>query len=382
MVAMETKNYRTKQEERVLTNPKGNNYIIGLDLGYSATKIFTENGYICFPSYAKKLDKGMLSMPDEKDILYREGGETYIVGYNAQNMTDDISTNDTDGELFSRKRYTDKRFKIIVNVALAYATRRKKDNRKIFIETGLPSAYMNDRELLKKAIKKHAEFELKIGLGRWEKYSFDISDDDVDVIPQPAGALYSVMMQGDGKEVPDAKKYFSNNTLVMDVGFGTFDFYGIKNRMVDCRDSSDEIGMRKIFETAAKKILDETGEEIRIASMQKKLEDGFFEAVNEEELTSESKPLAPYLSDSVNTVFEEAMNKAKSVTNSFRGYKYLIISGGTGDAWYEMIKDRLKGMKTLLVIPANINDHYPLIYSNVRGYYLFRYGREKGRSDK
>ena len=67
------------------------------------------------------------------------------------------------------------------------------------------------------------------------------------------------------------------------------------------------------------------------------------------------------------------MNKAKSVTNSFRGYNNLIISGGTGEAWYDKIKGRLKGMKTLKIIPANINDQYPLIYSVVRGYYLYCY---------
>lgn len=43
---METKKYRTRQEERRLTYPKGKKYIVALDIGYSGTKIFTENGYI------------------------------------------------------------------------------------------------------------------------------------------------------------------------------------------------------------------------------------------------------------------------------------------------------------------------------------------------
>lgn len=370
---METKKYRTRQEERRLTYPKGKKYIVALDIGYSGTKIFTENGYICFPSYAKKLEHGMMSIADDKDILYRDESGVYMVGYNAQNMTDDMSTNDTDGELFSRKRYADKRFKIISNVALALATRNKNDNREIIVETGLPSSYMNDSDALKKAICKPAEFDIKKGSGEWEHYKFDIKENQIDVIPQPSGALYSVMTKNDGQFVDNVKEIIAGNTLVMDIGFGTFDFYGIKNRMIECRDSSDEIGMRKVLENTSKKILDDTGEEIRVATMQKKLEDGCFEAVNEEDLTSDTKSIAPYLEKSTDEVFEEAMNKAKSVTNSFRGYNNLIISGGTGEAWYDKIKGRLKGMKTLKIIPANINDQYPLIYSVVRGYYLYCY---------
>ena len=370
---METKRYRTRQEEKRLTNPKGKKYIVALDLGYSGTKIYIESGYICFPSYAKKIEHGMMVISDEKDIFYRDETGLYMVGYNAQNMTDAMSTNDTDGELFSRKRYADKRFKIITNVALALAIRRKNDNRDVFIETGLPSSYMNDSDALKKAICKPAEFEIKRGSGEWESYKLEFTDNQVDVIPQPSGALYSVMTKSDGQFIDNVKEIIAGNTLIMDIGFGTFDFYGLKNRMIECKDSSDEIGMRKVLESTSKKILDDTGEEIRVASMQRKLEEGKFEAVNEDDLTSETKSISPYLEKATDEVFNEAMNKAKSVTNSFRGYNNLIISGGTGEAWFDKIKDRLKGMKTLKVIPANINDHEPLIYAVARGYYLYCY---------
>lgn len=378
---METKKYRTKQEARTLTNPKGKDYIIGMDIGYSATKLYTENGYICFPSYAKKLDKGMLSVTDEKDILYKEDGsdDVYMVGYNAQNMTDDVSTNDTDGELFSRKRYSDKRFKIITNVAIAKAIESKNDNRSIFIETGLPSSYMSDSVALIKAICKPAKFSLKIGNGNWKNFEFEIKENQIHIMPQPSGALYSVLMLNNGNEIPNAKDILCSNTLVMDIGFGTFDFFGIKNRAIDCKDSSDEIGMRKVFDRTVKKILDDTGEDIRVASIQKKLEDGYFESINEEDLVSEQKSITSYLEAATNEIFEEAIGKARSVTNSFRGYQNLIISGGTGEAWFEKIKEKLKGMKTLKIIPANINDHFPMIYSNVRGYYLYRYSTNAKR---
>ena len=184
-------------------------------------------------------------------------------------------------------------------------------------------------------------------------------------------------MQNNGNDVPNAKEILCSNTLVMDIGFGTFDFFGIKNRVIDCKDSSDECGMRKVFDLVTKRILDETGEDIRVAALQKKLDDGFFEVINEDDWTSDQKSISPYIEKATNEIFEEAMNKARSVTNAFRGYQYLIISGGTGEAWMDKIKERLAGMKTLKILPANINDHFPLIYSNVRGYYLYRYSLSK-----
>lgn len=377
---MESKKYRTRQDNKSMTNPKGKEYIMGIDIGYSGTKIFVENGCICFPSYAKKLE-GMLNSSDEKDILYQEDGsnEIYMIGYNAQNMTDDMDTNDTDGELFSRKRYLDKRFKIIVNTALALATDKKNDNRKLFVQTGLPSSYMSDADNLKKVFCKPASFKLKIGDKEWKHYSFELLKEQIDVMPQPSGGYYSVLTLNDGNEAPNARELLCGNTLVMDIGFDTFDWFGTKGRSLSCRESSDEIGMKEVFEKTCKKILDDTQEDIRVSSIQKKLEDGYFEAVNEEDLTSEQKSISGYLEEAENEIFEEAIRKAKSVTNSFRGYQNLIISGGTGEAWLEKIREKLKGMKTLKIIPSNVNDHLPMIYSNARGYYFFRYRKMIGK---
>ena len=64
------------------------------------------------------------------------------------------------------------------------------------------------------------------------------------------------------------------------------------------------------------------------------------------------------------------MEKAKAVTNAFRDYRYLIVSGGTGEAWFEKVKEYLSGMKTLTILPGNANDALPFLYSNVRGYYM------------
>ena len=373
---VDTKKFRTRQEIVPMSNPRAKDYVIGIDVGYSATKVFYEDGYFVFPSYAKKIENGMINVTNEKDIMYRddETGELYMVGYNAQEMMESTDTNDTDGELFSRKRYTDKRFKIICNTAVAMATASKADDRKIVIQTGLPSSYVTgDTPAIKKAFAKHTNFSLKIGAGAWKTYEPIINEDDIFVMPQPAGALYSVLIKNNGTYTNDARTMLSGNVLIMDVGFGTFDFYGIKNRSIVCKESIDQIGMREVLDKTTKKIMDELHEDIRVAAFQKNLESGIVVCINEEEMETDEKSIEPYLEAASKEILKEAMDKAKSVTDAFRGYQYIVVDGGTGEAWYEDIKQWLSKMKTLKVMPSNFNDHLPMIYSNARGYYMYRY---------
>ena len=371
-----TKAFRTRQEFVNKENPKGKEFIIGLDAGYSSMKVFYENGYFCFPSYAKQIDEGnLLNITNENDILYRDEatGDVYMIGTTAQNMIDSIDTNDTDGELFSRKRYNNKKFKILCNTAIGIAIMDKKDNRPIVIQTGLPSSYVEgDKEALRRSIAKEMNFSLKIGSGKWKTFNLIIDKENVYVIPQPAGAMYSVMIDDTGKFTHNAKHYLNSNVLVMDIGFGTFDFYGIKNRAVVCKETIDEYGMREVLQQTSDEIRKELNEDIRVSALQQNLETGTVICINEDEMISESKPFGEYLEKSSEKIFLDAFERAKSVTNTFRDYKYLIVAGGTAAAWNEKIAKYFSRMSTLSIIQGNVNDNLSLIYSNVRGYYLFR----------
>ena len=254
---MNTNKFRTRQEfVKRATHPKGKDYIIGLDAGYSAMKVFHENGYFCFPSYARKLE-GSLSVVDERDILYRDldTNETFLLGYTAQDMISSIDTNDAEGELFSRKRYTNKKFRILCFAAIALACMDKKDQRPLVIQTGLPSSFLEaDEPQMVNALSKPAHFALKVGNGHWRNFDFKIDRDHIFAnMAQPAGAFYSVIIKDDGSYSADARSYLFGNTLVIDIGFGTFDFYGLKNRALVCKESNDEIGMRQVLKSTSKK---------------------------------------------------------------------------------------------------------------------------------
>lgn len=371
---MDTKRFRTRQEKGSLALPKGKDYIIAIDMGYSGTKVFCENGYFCFPSYAKKMEGDMINLPDTRDIFYRndETGDVYLLGYNAQGMAD--GSNDTEEELYSRRRYASERFRILCQAAVGMAAMQKTDGRKITVQSGLPASYMNDISDLKKAFTSGQKFSLKIGTDReWVPFEHQIRDEDIYVMEQPKGALYSTIIYNNGSYTKDAMKMLKGSVMIMDAGFRTFDFYGIKDRSVECHESLDNIGMHQVFLRTVSKIGREFGEEIRVPAFQKNLTTGLITCVNEETMGSEEREFASLLEEANNEVFQEAKSKIRSITKAFRGYQYVIVDGGTGEAWYGKICDWLKDMKTVRLLPSNLNDQLPFIYSNARGYYMYRY---------
>lgn len=379
-IRMDTKAFRTRQEFHHEEHPGGKEFIIALDAGYSSIKAYYENGFFAFPSYARKIDNSMLQLFNKKDILYRdlETKEMYILGYSAQDMISSTETNDTYSESYARKRYGAKTFKILCNTALGIALERKNDDREIFIQTGLPSSYEEaDKPDLIKALSKPSHFEIKVGERPWKEFDLAIKPENIDVMPQPAGSLYSVLINNKGAYMPGARDILFGNCLVMDIGFGTFDFYGIKGRAIACKESTDEMGMRRVLQSTCKKMMSNYSEDVRINALQRNLSTGFFTHLNEDEMKTEDVPLSPLLEEANQEIFEEAMEKARGITSSFRDYKYLIITGGTGAAWIDKIREYLKGMHTLQIIPGNVNDNNSMIYSNVRGYYLYRYAANK-----
>lgn len=380
-IMVPTNLYRTRHEffNIPMQLPRAPKFIVGLDAGYTGMKVWYERGYFCFPSFVKELTDESLNLFDEKDILYRDNdtGKTYMLGYTAQEMVESGDTNETDSEAYSRKRYWNPRFRILCQAAigLAVMSRDKEDSRPVFVETGLPASYLKgDSPAMKTALTKPFNFSLKKGNKPWVNINLQITPDNIHLMAQPAGALYSALIENNAKYRPDAKKILFGKTLVADFGGGTGDLYGIKNRKLECCESLSNIGSGEIFKRVSKLIMEEYGEDIRSQALQHNLETGYIICMNEETMEQESKPIGELVKQSSHEVFLEAMERLRALTNTFLGYETLIIAGGTGEAWFEDIKQYLANMKTLQILPSNVNSpDVPFLYSVARGYYQYRY---------
>lgn len=391
---MQTSTYRTRTEwvpknyEKIRTND--DLWVIGLDSGYGGMKGFSPNKYFCFPSYAKKLDldKSVMAMYDNHDIIYQDldNGDTYLIGRNAQNSISKNETNDTESELFTRKRYGNKKFYVLCMAAIGLACMPNSESstssgvgKELVLQAGLPPAYLDiDREPYAKMLSRPANFKLKIGRKPWQEFHIAIKTENIYVMAQPSGTMASINIGNNGQYIQDARKYLTGNVLILDIGFNTMDVYGMKGHLLTANESFDTFGMRAVLQMVSEDIKKEKNEEIRVAAMQKYLEKGTIPitkdvAMDDEEFdfSDEEYPFAPILEKCSYKVCNMALRHLSNITDQFADYDYLVVTGGTGAAWYEWIKEKFKKSK-MQIIPGNKNDNLEMLYANVRGYYLFR----------
>ena len=381
---MNTKKFRTKTEIIARDNGKINGlWEIALDLGYSAVKLFSPNIIASFPSYAKRVEKDFQyagNAPAES-ILYKDldTEEMWLVGEVAQNMMTSGDTSDSEMSLYGRERYGNPMFSVLVRAGLGLGMQENEfgapGSSKITVQTGLPEKYLsNDTNDLKECIAGKHHFALKIGREEWCIFDFEIAAEDIYVMSQPKGSLFSVCIEKNGQFHPDAKKYLNSSILVFDPGFGTLDLFPIKSGVVGRGETNPVLGMKRVLQETAKLIKENYNIEVLIPEMQKYLNTGIVRSYDRKNLKSKEYPFDKYLQTANELICQEAITWLTSVVNLI-DYNYMIITGGTGAAWDAMIRDRFKEFSTLKLISGNQNDQLPLIYSNVRGYYLYRYNK-------
>lgn len=380
-----TANFKTKTIFLERKNASVNNiWGIALDIGYSAVKGFSPNSVYCFPSYAKKINSDSIAFgsPSQSDILYRDSvtGEEWAVGAFAQDMIVSDDSNDSIAGLYGRNRYFSPMFKVIARVGLAIGMMTNSfgspEGKNLVLQTGLPPAYMkSDSPLLKEALSGDHNFEVKVGGRAWKKFSFSLPEDNIRIMPQPMGTLLSISTNNAGQLVPDAKKYFASGMLIFDPGFGTLDVFNIRNRSIISYETFDNLGMKRVLKETADGIFDKYKVEITIPAMQKYLQDGNVTTFNRKERKTKHEPFGDILEEASKKVCMEAIEQVSTIYNNLIDHQYLVITGGTGAAWKNDIKEYFAGMETLEIIDGNQNDNLPFIFSNVRGYYMYQYSK-------
>lgn len=378
---MKTSEFRTRSIFKHRNNGCLENFWpIGLDIGYGGCKVFGPNIVACFPSYAKKIESNSVQLghASEDDILYRDNatGELWVVGRAAQNMLTTDDTNDNAASLFARNRYTSPMYKILARVGIALTLQQNEGDvnsvkgKAIVVQTGLPSDYVDtDKYEVIENLSGLHDFSLKIGSGKYINYCFELPEKNIRVMPQPFGTLTSIVTDKNGKQTANATEIFNQNTIIVDPGFNTLDTFGIKNRIVDTHFSWDKLGMKRILQETSDEIYRQHKERIPIAVMQKYLETGNITKFNRKEMRSEEVDFTSILEEMSKKIFKEAMATVGSAYNDFRYCNNLVITGGTGAAWSNYIRDYFKNMQTIKIISGSLNDDLPMLFANVRGYF-------------
>ena len=376
---MDLKAFNTPQEIIEGKYPVKNFWIIAVDIGFSSVKGLAPNKRFCFPSYVKKMNSSLMSI-DEEDIYYRDKDGTYLIGTKAQDLVRADDTNDTDSS-FDRNRYFTKEFVILARTAVAIGLmnneeRPNQGQLRPFVQTGLPAAYLKaDAPKIKAAFSQPGTYEIKIGSGKWLQFENTLKSSDINVTSQPAGTLNSILFDDNGEPRKQARQIMEKNIIIADIGFGTFDPYGVVNREKVLEESINNLGMKRVLEVASEYIYKEFNMDIKIPQMRKCMKDGYFKIVDIQQMTSKKIPLDNYIERACKEVATQAATKLYEMAGYFQDYDILVVTGGTGAAWFDYFKEALAGMEDLEIIPGNDGNELPIYYANARGYYMSAYRR-------
>lgn len=376
---IKTEDYKTATEimERVNVG-NGTYWPLAVDYGFSAVKGFSPNSVYRFPSYAKEVTGSLIGEPRDTDIQYRdEDGVVWNVGQMAQDMVTSDNVSDSADVLYSRNRYQNPMFRVIVRVGLALGLMDNAcgtpQNKTIVLQTGLPASYVReDAEKLRNVIKGEHEFEVKAGKKNWIKFKINLPESNINIMPQPLGSLYSAVCDKQGEFISGAGNILASNSLVFDGGFGTFDAIPIINRQIDIHHihTDEELGMKRILMHTIDEIKSKHGVYVPVQAFQKCLADGYVKTFVEETMTRNKVDFSDILENASQTICMNMLKKMRGIYNNFLDFDNIIVTGGTGAAWFDIITEYLSRMETLNVIGANQNDDLPHVYSNVRGYYM------------
>lgn len=358
--------------------------VIGADIGYSSVKVVTDNKYAIIPSHIRRVNEEDLAMrsPRDTDILYRgRDGVTWAVGELAYEIGSSDSEVDSEVAMFGRSWCSTSRYRILVDTGIGISLCGNENggpdkNNEIRVVTGLPPKYMtkSEKDEVANAFSNDGEqheYYLKIGKGQWSAYRYYINKRNVQVISQPHGALFCASITPDVKMSDIARRILTGTVGIIDGGFGTLDFCGIKDAVTFQKETFPQRGMREIYLRTCKGISERYGKDIQVTELQNILSSGQISVVDRKTLTRRTYHIDDILEESVNSVFDDAIRDILDATKFLESYNLLIGTGGEFDAWESILKDKLSAME-IPIISANRNlSGIPNTVSNAFGYYLY-----------
>jgi plasmid segregation protein ParM len=349
---------------------------VALDIGYSSVKGFSKNACFMFPSYMKSVDTGrLMGDPARNDVFCADKDGEWAVGAFAAAGVREDDSEESENTLYGRDRYGSKLFLVLARVGIAYGLSGNThgDGGRTLLWTGLPPAFRKaDTPLLLDALSGRHEFAVRIGKSPYRDFGFDLAREDITVLDQPMGSLFSASLAPDLSKVylPDGRKAVNAETVVFDAGFGTLDVYRVSGKEVKSFETWRELGMRAVFARLSQRLFDGFGADVKVHAMQGILAKGRVTVFDRKNKETREVPAAEALAAANAEICEKALDKLDGAYDSLRYTDVLIVTGGTGEAWYRLIKERYRGMRNLHVMRASENDVLPLVYGNARGYWL------------
>ena len=387
---IQTIDFKTKSEilERKMPRINGNNQykgktILAMDGGYSAVKGVSPNKIFSIPSYAKKAPKDfeVVGQLAPTAILYKNNatGELWLVGRMAEALMDqDDVDSTTDASLYTRYRYDSDVYKVIMGAGMAIGLLGTGADNEIYLQTGLPATYKDrDSTRLINALKGDYDISIKVGNSNWADFKFSLDEDHINVIEQPQGTLCATAYSQDGGISKLGIDIMRSNSIIYDIGFGTEDIFSIRSGAKNSHQTYNDTAMRAVFDGVVKE-LKQYQADYKVFELQNYLESGKvpYVEVDADGIRANEVEFSEILERKNRELCDKSVRRLLQEYGNLIGYKYLIVTGGTGESRFEQIKQMLSGIPNLKVLPGNMNNtDLAFSYSNVIGYYMLRHAK-------
>lgn len=343
----------------------------GIDIGYSAIKLQSPHNHSVIPSLVYRVQKDSALLIEDTDIRYRDSdGNIWYVGSLAKRALRKDNTNIKQSTLLSRQRLQSEEFMVQIRVAMFVSKLQQLtntgyvvDDRPLKIQTGLPPEFhLSDSSEIKERFIGEHNFSIKIGNREWMDVQLRIGKNDVYSCKQPFGTLMYCCVNEEG--VLYNMDFLRRNVLILDVGFHTADTFC-------CNQGADEgesitwenLAMQEVYHRTCDDIAKNTDNraDISVFALEKSLADGFVyygpkkeKYVFTEDFKKNLRGVALDLIDQIMTTY-----------NSMIDIDVIVLTGGTGAAWYPFFEEYFKELNTEVILAGDNSS----AFSNVKGYY-------------
>jgi plasmid segregation protein ParM len=313
---------------------------IGIDIGYNATKVWSENMSVQFPSTVGTPDVSRFGLRGDREFTITIPGDgTWLFGDQAVQKSRTLQRREDRNWIESGEYYR------LLMAAIAHAEFKSGDT--INVVTGLPVSYFADAEKLKQILTAEHQFS-----ANGETKTFQII---ARIIPQPFGSLIDAAFDFDGKILDG--KIVRGKIGVIDIGGKTTNILTVDNLQEVARKTTGvNVGgweivrhLREILKQSNQDLADELRDHDLANIIKTKVANFHGKEID----------FSMAVDAAVNPVAEDIIAEAAQVWQSGATVDKIFITGGGA---------MLVGMKLKQRFSHAVIVDDP-IFSNVRGYY-------------
>jgi len=287
---------------------------IGLNAGYGHTKLYTNRTAIIIPSiigypeqlrYQGDLIKNGAGLASQNNIRLKTPDGIRFIGQLA------LTQSRVKWSPKNRSRVESDTMKLLMLAALSEAN----INGQVNLVTGLPVKWYTDKNKLIQNLRGTHSLQ-RIG---HKKQTILIND--VAVLPEPFGAIYSQVLNSKGNL--KNKKFLDIISAVVDIGMYTTDFI-LCDRMhyVESNSSSIETGMKTVYDLVAQAVEDRFGLSLDTAAAETAIRSGQIR------VQGQPRKIAPLVAPILEAVAQEILSGMSDLWGDGKNIDILLVTGG------------------------------------------------------